>query len=513
MRRSNAVFFVAGLAIVLALGGLPQTGWATGAQEEAAEALQEVTIALSGAPATLDPHKSFNGFVFTVTNQLYETLIYRSADGSLQPRLATDWRMVNDTTYEFTLREDVTFHDGTPFTADAVKYSLERLLDPDTQAIGSFIISMVEEIEAVDEYTVRITTDAPFAPLPAHLSHPVTAIVSPEVAGDDLAQNPAGTGPFSFDSWIAGNQVDLVANEEYWGGRPILDKVIFRVIPEVGTQVVELQAGTIDLISNVPPERFEQLDSNSELDAERFLGWGSVYLGYNTEHPLLSNPQARRAIALALDRQSMIETLRDGMAEPADTMLPETVFGSEADVEPIPYDPEQAEEIVAASEVETPVELTLNTFETAETRQIATAIQAQLSEIGIDLEVEVTDFGAFSRATSGTDHGLWLTTWGTVTLDADYTLYALLHSSQHSGDNRSRYANDEVDRWLEAARRTSDEERRRELYAQVHQAVQEDLPYLTLYYPLSSYAKNLRLQGEVYGFSPIVLDLRDAEIR
>lgn len=511
MRRSNAVLSLA-LLVLLAFAAA-EAGWAGGAEEEAAEAPQEVTIALSGAPATLDPHKSFNGFVFTVTNQIYETLIHRSADGSLEPRLATDWTMVGDTTYELSLREGVTFHDGTPFTAEAVKYSLERLLDPDTQAIGSFIITMVESIEIVDDYTVRISTDAPFAPLPAHLSHPVTAIVSPEVPGEDLAQNPVGTGPFAFDSWIAGNQVDLTANADYWGGVPTLDRVVFRVIPEVGTQVVELQAGTIDLISNVPPERFEQLDSNPDLQAERFLGWGSVYLGYNTEHPLLANVEARRAIALALDRESMIETLREGMAESADTMLPDTVFGSQADVEPVPYDPDRAREIVAESGVDTPVALTLNTFETAETRQIATAIQAQLSDIGIDLEVEVTDFGAFSRATSGTDHALWLTTWGTVTLDADYTLYALLHSSQHSGDNRSRYSNDQVDEWLEAARRTSDQARRRELYARVHRAVHEDLPYLTLYYPLSSYAKSVRLQGEIYGFSPIVLDLREAAIR
>jgi peptide/nickel transport system substrate-binding protein len=503
------------IAIVgLMLAAVLESAVATGSQEGAAEAPeQEVTMALSGAPGTLDPHKSFNGFVFTVTNQIYETLLYRSADGSLEPRLATSWEMVDDTTYELRLRENVTFHDGTPFDAQAVKYSLERLLDPETQAIGSFIITMVEGIEVVDDMTVRITTDAPFAPLPAHLSHPVTAIVSPAVSGDDLAQNPVGTGPFAFDDWIAGNQIDLVAFDEYWGGEPTIERVVFRVIPEVGTQVVELQAGTIDLMSNVPPERFEQLSANPDLTAERFLGWGSVYLGYNVEHPILGNPDVRRAIALALDRNAMIETLRDGMAQPADTMLPETVFGSEADVEAIPYDPDRARSLLSAAVDETPVALSLNTFETAETRQIATAIQSQLSEIGIELEVEVTDFGAFSRATSGTDHGLWLTTWGTVTLDADYTLYALLHSSQHDGDNRSRYADDQVDEWLQAARRTADAERRRQLYEQVHEKVHQDLPYLTLYYPLSSYAKNLRLEGEVYGFSPIVLDLRTASIR
>jgi peptide/nickel transport system substrate-binding protein len=503
------------LAVVLSTM-VAMVAFATGqseADDEAGAPAQQVTIALSGNPSTLDPHKSFNGFVFTVTNQVYETLVHRSADGSLEPRLATGWEMVSDTVYEFTLREGVIFHDGTPFNAEAVKFSLERLLNPDTQAIGSFIITMVQSVEVVDEYTVRVTTEAPFAPLPAHLSHPVTAIVSPAAAGGDLGAQPVGTGPFVFESQVTGSEIRLSANPDYWGGEPTIQDVVLRVIPEVGTQVVELQAGTIDLMSNVPPERFDDFEENQAITVDRFLGWGSVYLGYNVEHPVLDDPQIRRAVALAIDRESMIDTLREGQAESADTMIPETVFGSNADVQPIPYDPERARRVLQEAGFDTPVEISLNTFETAETRQIATAIQAQLSEIGIDLSVEVTDYGAFARATGESDHALWLTTWGTVTLDADYTLYALLHSSQTNGDNRSNYRNAQVDQWLEEARRTSDNESRRELYARVHQQVQEDLPYLTLYYPLSSYAKRNRLQGEIYAFSSIGLDLREASIQ
>ena len=505
MRAAFSLTVTILLAVLVAAGAF--------AAGQAEEPEQSVTIALAGNPATLDPHKSFNGFVFTVTNQIYETLVHRNADGTLTPRLATGWEMVSDTTYELTLREDVTFHDGTPFNAEAVKFSLERLLDPETEAIGSFIITMVTNVEVVDEYTVRITTDAPFAPLPAHLSHPVTAIVSPSAAESDLGTNPVGTGPFAFESQVAGSEVRLTANPDYWGGEPTLQELVMRVIPEVGTQVVELQTGNIDLMSNVPPERFGDFRANNDIQVERFLGWGSVYLGYNVEHSVLGNEDVRRAIALALDREGMIETLRDGMAEKATTMVPETVFGSEADVESIPYNPERARSLIEGSGLETPIELTLNTFETAETRQIATAIQAQLSDIGIDLSVEVTDYGAFARATGESDHALWLTTWGTVTLDADYTLYALLHSSQTNGDNRSNYRSSQVDQWLEQARRTSDNAERRELYARVHRQVQEELPYLTLYYPLSSYAKRNRLEGEVYAFSSIGLDLREARVQ
>ncbi len=485
---------------------------ASGTSESDEVRQQTVTIALGGDPSTLDPHRSFNGFVFTVTNQIYETLVHRAPDGTLEPELAESWSAIDDTTWEFTLRDGVRFHDGTAFDAEAVRFSIDRLLNPETRAIGSFILTMVEEVSVIDERTIRIVTDRPFAPLPAHLSHPVTAIVSPAAAAGDLGVDPVGTGPFVFESRSSNTDLRLRANVEYWGGAPTIRNITFQVIPETGTQLVALQTGTVDLVSDVPPERFASIDDDPELSAERFLGWGSVYLGYNTLRGPLADERVRRAIALAIDRQGIIDNLREGMALPAVAMIPDTVFGSQTDAEAIPFDPDRARRLLEDAGVELPLTIALNTFERAETRQLATAIQAQLADVGIAVEAEITDYGAFAAATSASDHDLWLTTWGTVTLDADYTLYALLHSAQHDADNRSLYANDEVDRMLEEARAAGDAQERRELYARVHEAVVRDVPYLTLYYPLSSYAKNDRLVGEAYGFSPISLDLRDARI-
>lgn len=505
MKHTTRAFFALFLLVVAT------AAWATGAAENAAGA-QEVTIALGSDPATLDPHRSFNGFVFTVTNQVYETLIARDADGNLVPRLATAWRAVDETTLELEIREGVTFHDGTALDAEAVKFSLDRLRSPDTRAPGAFILSRVSQVEVVDEDTVRIVTDTPYAPLAANLAHPVTAIVSP-AAVDTLGNEPVGTGPFAFERWVTGSRVELTAFDSYWGGRPTLDRVAFRVIPEAGTQVVELQAGTIDLASNVPPDRFESLAASESLVGEEFLGWGSTYLGFNLDSGPTSDVRVRRAIAHAIDREGMIETLRQGMARSADALVPPTVFGSDVDAETPEYAPAEARRLMQQTGLTSPVRLTLMTFDIAETRQIATAIQAELADLGMEVEVSITDYGAFARATSAGEHDLWLTTWGTVTLDADYTLYALLHSAQHDADNRSFYANDQVDEWLEAARATTDAAERRELYAQIQEQTIEDLPYLTLYYPLSNFVKNARLTGEVYGFSSISLDLREARIR
>ena len=474
---------------------------------------QKAVIAVTAEAATLDPHKSFNGGVFTVTNQIYEPLVFRAADGSLQPRLASEWKTVNDTTWEFKLRKDVKFTDGTPFNAEAVKFNIERLKNPETKAPGAFIVTMIKEIKVVDETTVQFITDKPFAPLPAHLSHPVTAMVSPEGAKKDLGKQPVGTGPFTLKEWKAGDAITLAANPNYWGGKPKLESVVLRVIPEAGTQLVELKAGTVDLISSLQPEKFGELASDKQFTATKFLGWGSLYLGFNTKEGPLAKPEVRKAIAQALDRKGMVETLRQGMAEQAVSMIPKTIFGAATGLKDNSYDVAAAKDLLKKAGVATPLKLKLNTYEGAENKQIAGAIQASLKEIGIDLEVVVTDYGAYSKEIAKPDHGLFLTSWGTVTMDADYAFYSLLHSGQQEADNKAFYSNAEVDKWLEDARSTADTKARQDLYNKIQTKVQEDLPYLTMYYPLSSYAKNNRLQGEVYPFSAINLDLRKAEIK
>jgi peptide/nickel transport system substrate-binding protein len=474
---------------------------------------QKVVIAVSGEAATLDPHKTFSGNAFVVTNQIYESLIARSPDGSLQPRLATEWKAVNDTTWELKLRQGVKFQDGEPFNAAAVKFSLERLKDPATKGPGAYIVTMIKEIKIIDDYTVQLITDKPFAPLPSHLAHPVAAIVSPKAAKGDLGKNPVGTGPFKFKEWKAGDSVTLVANENYWGGKPKLETVTIRIIPQTGTQLVELQAGTVDLINGVQPEKFQELASSKTLTATKFLGWGSFVLGFNTKEGPLAKPEVRQAIARALDREAMVTTLRQGMAEKATGLVPPTVAGSDKNLKAIPYDVKVAKELLAKAGVTLPLKLKLNTYEGAETKQIAGAIQAQLKEIGIDLEIVISDSGAYNKEIAKPDHGLYLTSWGTVTMDADYAYYAFLHSGQHEADNHAFYANPTVDKLLEQARSTADLKAREALYSQIEAIIQNDLPYLTLYYPLTSYAKNQRLQGEQYPFALINLDLRKAEIK
>jgi peptide/nickel transport system substrate-binding protein len=476
----------------------------------AAASAQRLTTAIGSNPPTLDPQVTFNGFSFHVTNQLYETLVRVTPEGEIVPGLATDWSYPDPTTLRMTLREGVTFHDGTPLDAETVVASFERILDPATAAPGRFVLTSIDEVRAVDASTVELVADPPFAPLLAHLAHPVAAIV-PVTHADTLGREPVGTGPFTFVRWVDGSEVVLAANPDYWGGAPAIGEVVVRIIPEVSTQIVELRAGGVDMIFNLPADSYLSLAGDAAIVTESRPGWGSAHLGLNVANPKLADLRVRQAIAHAIDKTLITEEFFRGLATPAVAPIPGTVLHAADLDEPYPYDPEASRALLAdAGEVG--LRLRLDLFQNPDLESVAQVLQFSLAEVGIDLEIRVQDFSAFTQAVEREDIELFLTTWGTVTLDADYTLYAFFHSDEVPANNRSRWVDPEIDALLETGRDTPDEAVRAEAYREVQARAVAELPMVTLYYPLFTYAKRPEVQGEVIAFSWILLDLRDATL-
>ena len=471
---------------------------------------QELTVAISSNPPTLDPQATFNGYSFSVTNQVYETLLTVTPEGDIAPGLATAWEFTDPNTLELTLREGVTFHDGTPLDADIVRASLERLLNPDTGAPGRFVVSAITGVEVVDAQTIRLTTDEPFAPLLAHLAHPVAAIVL-TTQTDTLARQPVGTGPYSFVAWEQGNEVSLRANPDYWGGEPAIKDVVYRIIPEVSTQIVELQSGGLDIIFNIPPDNYKNLENEASITTNAFLGWGSAHLGMNTSNPKLQDERVRQAIAYAIDKNLIVEEFLQGLAQPAVAPIPPTVRFAADLTEPYPYNPEKARELLQEAGAEN-LTLQLDIYQNPDLEAVAQILQFMLSEAGINLEIRTQEYAAYAEAVQNDSTELYATTWGTVTLDADYTLYAFFHPSQIPGNNTARYDNPRVTELLELGRATPDENARADAYREVQEIVVQDAPMITLYYPLSTYAKRDALQGEELVFSWINLNLRNATI-
>ena len=470
---------------------------------------QTLTMAQTSNPLTLDPNRTFNGLSFSITNQVYETLVYFGEDGVIKPRLAESWEFVEPNVLELTIREGVTFHDGTPLTAEAVVASLEHFLDPEATNPGRFVLSRLSDIRATEDGKVQLVTETPFAPLLAHLAHPVAAIVQAG-HGTDLERNPVGTGPFRFVSWEQDAEIVLEANPDYWGGEPEIKELVTRIIPDVATILVELRSGGVDAYYGIPADSFDSIASAPGLEAVSFLGWGSNYVGFNVQSPKLSDVRVRQAIAHVIDK-ALIGDIVNGL--PAVAAIPPTVaFAAEDLEEPYPYDPEAARALLEEAGV-TDLSLRIDVYTDPTLETIAQILQAELAEIGVTLEIRTQPYAAYAEAVLEDDLELYMSGWGTVTLDADYALYGFLHPSEiGGGSNTSRYTDDHVTELLETGRNNPDEAVRAEVYHEVQEQILTDVPFVTVNFPLSTFAKTEALQGEHVNFSVIGFDLRDATL-
>lgn len=304
---------------------------------------------------SLDPALIVDGESSKVLNNINEGLVrYVEGGTQVEPALATSWEVSDDgKVWTFHLREGVKFHDGTPFNADAVVWNIERQLPPNAtedMAYAGFTFEPVEKVEKVDDLTVRITLKNPFSPFLANLAMGLAApIISPtayEQYGDKYGQEAAvGTGPFKFVSWERDSQIVLEANEDYWGGAPKVDRVVFRVIKENAARANELIAGNVDIIDGIDPADVERLKGETGINFLQAPGMNINYLGFRTDRPPFDNPKVREAISRAIDRNALM-ALYAGTAEVANGPLPSNLFGYVPSLTPYEYDPARAVELL-----------------------------------------------------------------------------------------------------------------------------------------------------------------------
>ncbi|WP_227002589.1 glutathione ABC transporter substrate-binding protein [Salicibibacter kimchii] len=461
------------------------SGDSTG-DEEAAESSEggNMVLVMPSDAVTLDPHDSTDVPSNIVFDNIYETLVYHDENTELQPGLAESYEQLDDLTWEFNLQEDVTFHDGEPFNADAVVANLDRLLDPDTASPRASLFEAIEDVEAVDEYTVHITTDTPFSPLPAHLAHGSGSMMSPAAIEADaegelnLDTEPVGTGPFEFESWEQGNEIVLTNNPDYWEDPAHLDSVTYTVVPEQGTRLAMLENGEAHFVQQVEPantERVEQME-NASIVTQEMLGF--EYIGFNNEVEPFDDVQVRRALSMAIDKDTIVEGLYEGYGTVADGPLGDMVFGASDDIEPLPYDPEQAEELLADAGYEDGFSTTLLTNDENPMRiQMAELAQDQLSDIGVELSIEQMEWGAYLDTIAEGNSEMFVLGWSSATGDADYVLHPNFHSDNLGAPgNQTFYVNEAFDDLVIEAREETDEETRLELYEEAEQLLIDEAP-------------------------------------
>ncbi|WP_280771792.1 glutathione ABC transporter substrate-binding protein [Salipaludibacillus daqingensis] len=444
----------------------------------------------------LDPHFGNDHASLNVKRTIYDTLVRTDEDLDLHMSLAESFEQEEPDLWEVSLKEGVTFHDGVEFNAEAVKVNVERMLDPEVGSSVAFMFNMIEEVEIVDDYTVRFHTEYPFAPLKTHFAHPAGQMISPDLIEEDqqafadgeepgsvINDHPIGTGFYKFESQTPGEEIRLVKNEDYFDGEAGSDTLTFRIVPEDLTRVGELETDSAQIIGHLNANDISRLEENEDTKVARYDSASLAYFGFNTDTEPFDDPDVRRAIAMAINKEDIIEGVLNGAALKADGPLAPPVLGASDNLDPIVEDVDAARELLAEAGFEDGLETELWIDDSRVRLDTAELIQSQLAQIDVNAEIVSMESGVHRELVSEGEHELFLGAWGTVTGDADYGLYPVFHSDSHGmTGNRMFYSNDEVDDLLEAARQEMDGEERNALYHDAQQIIINEAPMVPLYH-------------------------------
>ena len=463
--------------------------------------IKDTLTLASGADAiTFDIQATNTQSTTRIARQIYETLIFQGDDLSLSPGLAEKWETVDDTTYVFHLKEGVKFHNGEPFTADDVAYTMKRAAK--SADIGHIVGAIDEsKIKVIDEHTIEIGTKEPFGPFLTHLAHPATGIMNEkavEAGGEDYGVKPVGTGPYTLEEWISGSEITLKAFDGYHGDKPKSDKIVFKVIKEEDTRLIALENGEIDIALDIAPNDVAKVEANPDLKMYREQNLSTAYVGFNVASKTpISDPKVRQAISHAVDVDSIIKTIYQGVGTKAVGPVNSLVFGFNDKLKPYDYDMDKAkallEEAGYADGFSFKFYVGNNNAQRVSTAEV---IKESLSKLNITVEISQLEWGAFLEASANGEPDMFALGWTTVTTDADYGLYPLFHSEQFgAAGNRSFYKNDRVDELLSAAKGEIDVEARKAMYEEAQVLITEDAPWIFIQSGEDVIAASAKVEG------------------
>ena len=423
---------------------------------------QSITIAIGSEPSTLDPQLRDDGGERQVNDNIYETLMARSSTGELVPGLAAAApTQVDELTWEFKLREGVSFHNGEPFNADSVVASVTRVLDPANNSEQINYFGTIAKAEKVDDMTVRIITTGPDPILPSRMYW--MKMIPPVYAAEgDLAGAPVGTGPYKFVSWNRGADLTLEANADYWDGAPQIDSVTYRFIGEPGTRLAGLMAGELDIITNLLPEFTATVPKFAAVPG---LETSVFVLGVDNE--LTSDPKVRKALNLAIDRQAMVDSLFLGYATIAKGHhVNPSAFGFNEALEPHPYDPEQAKALIEeAGATGKTLQVVGESGRWLKDREQIEAVAAYWAETGLKVDVQIQEFSQYLDSLMGDGprpDSIFIANSNEL-LDADREASFIYHMDGAAASNSDA----EMAAMIDKARVTTDVAARDALYAEI----------------------------------------------
>lgn len=425
-----------------------------------------------------------------------EPLVWVDDDMELEPWLATDWEATGDRTWEFTLREGVTFHNGDPFTAETVVFSFEEIFEKFGNARPFLQIDGPEGVEVIDDYAVEITTIDPFPNFPGNIAHNMAAMQHP--AAGTKADKPIGTGPFELEEREMDQRAVVSAFDDYWRDvEPTVSEITYEVIPDASTRSLSLEAHEIDLAYNLPTAQVESLRGDENMNVHLQQRPQIVYVGTNVHKEPTDDARLRRALNYATDQELLVETILEGIGVPATGPVPEIIYWSAHDDLPayapdgrtFGQDIQRAESLVDESDYDDEaLEMLVNPRFTMGS-EIAEVLQDWFGQAGVETQIRTLEYAAHTDAWHGGEAHLRVGDNGVFNGAADILMYGLFHSEGQQ--NREMHEAEgtgvmnlgpELDELIEAARRSHDREETIENYRAAQQMVMEEAVVVPLYY-------------------------------
>lgn len=485
-------------ALVLALivgvmGGLGLSG-ALATEADTLVVVQEAE------PVGLDLMQSSIQTTMSVCYNIHDTLFHPQEDATVQPALAEKWEKVSDTTWKITLKKGATFHNGEPVTAQAVKFSFERIMNPEFKSPHAGKLSAFKDLKVLDDYTLTISTEQPYAPGLYILGY-YLPIVPPkyiqQVGDTEYNTNPVGCGPYKLAKWVRGEQVVLERYEGYYGPKPVYKKVIFKGVPEEASRIASLLTGEAHVISGVPVHQRKKIEESGKAYLTPQMGV-MHYLGLDTYNPPFNDVRVRRAVNHAVNRELMNKALFGGTAILCAGPISPRTFGADPDLKPYAYDPDKAKKLLAEAGYPEGFEARL-AYPTymSQIQEQAEAIASDLAKVGIRVKLEPFERAVMWEKYKGRQLQMFIYWWDDAP-EPDRYMYSLFHSKSRD----YYYKNPTVDEMLDKARTIMDREQRSKAYRQIDRLLYEEAPWVYLYVvpEVFGVAKTVDYQGRRDGF-------------
>jgi peptide/nickel transport system substrate-binding protein len=465
----------------------------------------QITISQPAEATTMDPGRSTQVLTVNYFYNLYDALTRWDNSLRLQPGLATAWKNVNETTWEFTLRQGVKFHDGAPLTAEDVKATLERNLQPGKTVVQPGFAT-IEAVQIVNPTTIRIVTKKPDPLLLVRVAQMGAQILPARLTTDEgakeLARKPVGTGAYRFVEWVKDERLVMEANRDWWGweGRaPAIDRVVWKPIPEDFPRIVALEKGEADIITNVPPDRIKGIADGRATQILTTPSSRIVTLSMNSTQPPLADKRVRQALHYALDIQSIIRNLYAGQGKPFSGGVADTDFGYNASLKPYPFDPARAKQLLAEAGRPNGIDVSLHAGSgtMVNDKFLLEAIADMWAKSGIRARIDIMEMGARQRMLNERTvpaNGLLLGNPQSTLLDADGSLWRLWHPNGFNGKYwTGSQPGQRFHDLMEQARYSLDPAKRRALYMEATQIIHEEKPWLELFQEVIVYGVSRRV--------------------